>query len=370
MNAMSPAYGYYSNGIADVNQSGAITALDALTAKYRAVNLIGSYPDNGSSNQFAPNFAVTGRLVDSLPEITFPNPFDTAINVNDVPFTHSGNEYMYFQAAVNHDYTSEALPTGAKANYINIYYEAVGDVNASYVPPASGLKAQPEIPMDYTGVTVAHVGDEVTIPVTIDQTVEAGAITLKFNYRNDLIEVLSTNYADDEVLIDQENGILNIAWFNTTPKEFSENEPVAMIKVRILSDITEGTDLFTLRTGTELANAQAQAIGEVTFKTIGLTTDNNIINSTDVSMSNYPNPFNNVTTVSYTLPENGKVTVEIFNSLGMKVSTLVQDQTQEAGIHTVDFNANKVKSGVYVCRIVVQGETQNYSAVNRMVVVH
>jgi hypothetical protein len=371
--ASSPAYGYYSFGVADVNLTGSITALDALTAKYRAVGLLGSYPDNGpGNNQFSPNFKVTGRMVDSLPQITWSTPFDTTGTTRDsidVPFNHSGNEYMYFQQATNHKYTSVALPWYGKANYINIYYESVGDVNASYIPPGSGLKAKSAMTLSYEGIAGTQVGEEMTIPVSVDRDVEAGAITLSFNYRNDLIEVLGTNYSDDDMFINQEDGILNIAWFSTEPVTLKENATVAQIRVRVLAEIPEGTELFTLNAITELADANANPISNVNLKTIGVTTNKGAIVSTDLSTSNYPNPFDQSTTISYTLPENGKVKVDVYNSVGMLVTTLV-DAYQESGVQNAVFTGSNVKPGVYFYHITVQGELNNYSVVKRMIFVH
>ncbi len=364
----SPAYGYYSFGIADVNRTGSITALDALTAKYRAVGLLGSYPNNGSTNQFSPNFKVTGRMVDSLPEITFPAPFDST-NVNDVPFAHSGNEYMYFQSAINHKYSSDSLPWAGAKNYINLYYESLGDVNASYIPPGSGLKAQSNMELTYSGLASTQVGEEMTIPVSVDRSVEAGAVTLSFNYRNDLIEVLGTNFSDDDMFINQEEGVLNIAWFSTTPLELNENATIAQIRVRVLADIPAGTELFKLNAITEIADANANPINNVNLKSIGVTTEKGILNGTELTTSNYPNPFNNATTISYTLPENGKVKVDVYNSVGMLVTTLV-DEYQESGVQNAVFTSGNVKPGVYFYNITVQGESNNYSAVKRMIVVH
>jgi len=310
---------------------------------------------------------VTGRMVDSLPEITFPAPFDST-HVNDVPFAHSGMEYMYFNGAVNHKYTSDPLPWGGDKNYINLYYESVGDVNASYIPPGSGLKAQSSMNLTYEGLSTTTVGSEMTIPVSVDRDVEAGAVTLSFNYRNDLIEVLGTNFSDDDMFINQKEGIFNIAWFNTTPLELNENATIAQIRVRVIAEIPAGTELFQLNANTELADANATPISDVNLKTIGVTTNKGIVNGTELTTSNYPNPFSNTTTISYTLPENGKVKVDVYNSVGMLVTTLV-DEYQESGLQNVTFNEN-VKSGVYFYSITVQGESNNYSAVKRMIVVH
>lgn len=62
---------------------------------------------------------------------------------------------------------------------------------------------------------------------------------------------------------------------------------------------------------------------------------------------NYPNPFNPVTTISFNLPEAMDVSLEIFNILGQKVTTLVSAQMQ-SGHHSVKWNASNLPSGIYV----------------------
>ena len=64
---------------------------------------------------------------------------------------------------------------------------------------------------------------------------------------------------------------------------------------------------------------------------------------------NYPNPFNPSTTVSFALPERSRVNLEVFNILGQRVVSLVDDQ-MEAGYHQSVWNAN-VASGMYFYRI-------------------
>ncbi len=65
---------------------------------------------------------------------------------------------------------------------------------------------------------------------------------------------------------------------------------------------------------------------------------------------NYPNPFNPVTTISYDLPKPGDVKLMIYDILGREVKTLINTQ-QEAGRHTVNFNASSLASGVYLYRL-------------------
>jgi len=82
---------------------------------------------------------------------------------------------------------------------------------------------------------------------------------------------------------------------------------------------------------------------------------------------NRPNPFNPTTSIQYSLPTRSHVVLDIYNLLGQRVTTLV-DETKEAGIHQVIWNGkgskgNTVTSGVYFYRI----KADNYSEVKKMV---
>ena len=65
---------------------------------------------------------------------------------------------------------------------------------------------------------------------------------------------------------------------------------------------------------------------------------------------NYPNPFNPATTINYQLPVNCWISLKVYNLLGQVVSTL-KDEMQDAGYHTVGWNAGNVASGVYLYRL-------------------
>ena len=91
---------------------------------------------------------------------------------------------------------------------------------------------------------------------------------------------------------------------------------------------------------------------------------------TEFSVSqNYPNPFNASATISYALPTDGKVTIKIYNILGQKVVTLL-DEEKPAGYHTVVWNGtddqgSSVSTGVYFYRV----EFGKYTQVKRMALI-
>lgn len=89
----------------------------------------------------------------------------------------------------------------------------------------------------------------------------------------------------------------------------------------------------------------------------------------DIPMSfnlaqNYPNPFNPVTTINFTLPKAGKVSLKIYNMLGQEVATLI-DGHRTAGLYNVKWNAENFASGMYIYRLT--SGTQSFS--NKMLLI-
>ncbi len=76
---------------------------------------------------------------------------------------------------------------------------------------------------------------------------------------------------------------------------------------------------------------------------------------------NYPNPFNPNTTINYSLPQAGHVSLIVYNSAGQKILSLV-NKHQNKGEFSVPFNATDLSSGIYYYKI----ETKNYVSVNKM----
>jgi photosystem II stability/assembly factor-like uncharacterized protein len=86
-------------------------------------------------------------------------------------------------------------------------------------------------------------------------------------------------------------------------------------------------------------------------------------------LQNYPNPFNPTTTMSYSLPSQQQVRLNIFNTLGQQIATLV-NEIQQAGRHTLqwngtDDNGNRVASGIYLYRL----EAGRYRETKKMLLV-
>lgn len=68
-------------------------------------------------------------------------------------------------------------------------------------------------------------------------------------------------------------------------------------------------------------------------------------------LTSYPNPFNPTATIRYSIPQTAIVTLEVFDDVGRTVSTLVNEK-KDAGEYSVQFDASKLGSGVYICRLI------------------
>ena len=76
---------------------------------------------------------------------------------------------------------------------------------------------------------------------------------------------------------------------------------------------------------------------------------------------NYPNPFNPSTNINFALPVSSQVILTVYNSLGEKVSELVNGKLN-AGYYTINFNADNFSSGIYFYKV----EAGNFISVKKM----
>ena len=113
---------------------------------------------------------------------------------------------------------------------------------------------------------------------------------------------------------------------------------------------------------------------EIMFEELTAVAENNPAADAPVTfvlVQNYPNPFNPETRIQYHLARPGEVTLEIYNLLGKKVMSLI-NQKQAAGIHSVTWDgkdefSNEVASGVYFYRLMVKGDGFDHSFTKKMV---
>jgi hypothetical protein len=75
-------------------------------------------------------------------------------------------------------------------------------------------------------------------------------------------------------------------------------------------------------------------------------------------LTSYPNPFNPSTTISFSLPAPGKISLELYNLKGQKVQELSTGE-YKAGKHQISFSADELPSGVYILSLQAEGKRLN-----------
>lgn len=76
-----------------------------------------------------------------------------------------------------------------------------------------------------------------------------------------------------------------------------------------------------------------------------------------ITLSNYPNPFNPSTNITFSLPSEGLVKLEVYNTAGEKLKEILNEE-REAGTHTFHFSGSDLATGVYLIRLTVYSREQ------------
>ncbi|MFQ6008933.1 MAG: T9SS type A sorting domain-containing protein, partial [Candidatus Zixiibacteriota bacterium] len=129
--------------------------------------------------------------------------------------------------------------------------------------------------------------------------------------------------------------------------EVHDGDVIPLTIIGELNDGTaiEGTDCVVIIGDSEPSDGAPPSEGDPEIHLIG----------------NYPNPFNPTTEISFILPNAMDVKLEVYNIIGQRVTTLVNERL-EAGKHVVQWDGSEVASGVYLYRLT----TADYAETKKM----
>jgi hypothetical protein len=85
------------------------------------------------------------------------------------------------------------------------------------------------------------------------------------------------------------------------------------------------------------------------------------------NLSNYPNPFHGATTITYNLPNDSHVTLQVYDLTGRPVAILIEEN-ESSGPHTLSFNAGHIVPGVYQYRIIAKSPQGSFVETKQMLV--
>jgi flagellar hook assembly protein FlgD len=130
------------------------------------------------------------------------------------------------------------------------------------------------------------------------------------------------------------------------------------------SYITSGTYVCKIKASSENPSAVFDSSIQMHFQKItGVQENTSVVYPSSFQLSqNYPNPFNPTTIINFSVPKTGLVTIKVYDVLGREVRTLI-NENKPVGNYKVEFNANKLTSGIYFYRM----ESGSYSQTNKLI---
>ena len=134
--------------------------------------------------------------------------------------------------------------------------------------------------------------------------------------------------------------------------------------IRVMNDVNQ--QIFTFPFVKEPATVYFDINDEIVLKQASLVVgieENNIGPQAFRLEQNYPNPLRNQTCISYSIPEEGLVSLSVYDLTGKKVLDLV-NASQTMGTHQISANLSGLQSGIYFYRLTVG----DYNATRRMVI--
>lgn len=254
-----------------------------------------------------------------------------------------------------------------------IYGMVTGDFNRSWTPSSKG--ASQSLSLNDGQMVQVAPNTEILLPITAAHAMEVGAISLILTYPDDKVTIdgvyLGNNPAQP-MLFNANNGVVRIGWTSPMPMELLTGNTLITLKLRTASNLgSNETIRFELADDplNELADGQSQVISPASLiadllvtSTTGLTD----MQGSNLHLTCYPNPFTETTTIQYYLPVKGFVTLDLFDLVGQKVTSLVA-QHADAGSHSLCLQSTSISSGVYLARITFRYEGQTFTRTIKLV---
>ncbi|MCC7261929.1 MAG: choice-of-anchor D domain-containing protein [Candidatus Latescibacteria bacterium] len=273
----------------------------------------------------------------------------------------------------NLNLTFTPTSAGFKSASLTITYSGNGSpVTVSlngkgFVAQATGLQVS-------VGSATGTLGSTVAVPVSVNSAKGIAGGDLALSYDARVLRVKEVKGAD----------LLNAAGFTVIPNTSTAGRvQIAMagasgmtsgsgallnVSFEVLANAVPGAYELKLEAALSDENGIALAAttrnGALTVKAkTGKSIGHNELPVSTVLLSNYPNPFNSTTVMSYQMADRGRVKLAIYNLLGQQVRVLV-DRVDEPGIYAMpwdgeDDQGQQLSSGMYIYQLVANGRVES-----------
>jgi hypothetical protein len=173
------------------------------------------------------------------------------------------------------------------------------------------------------------------------------------NSRSIMIQWVNRNTESDSIIIQRGAGsdtnFTNYAKVGPSVSRFIDSSTVQGIsyyyRLKIIMEDSTQIESYPIMLSSEITSVKPSNAITVRFELF----------------NNYPNPFNPSTTIDYSVPNTGLVSIKVYDLLGRLVTTLVNEE-KFSGNYSVKFEAGNLPSGIYLCRM----QTGDLSSTKKM----
>jgi hypothetical protein len=242
----------------------------------------------------------------------------------------------------------------------NLYGLCTGDFNGSFIPDQTMKSASNTLSLNYGGTMQVKTGEEFDLPLYTQSAIDVGAISMIMNFPSDKLEIIGVKLAGDDntsVLFNVSGDELRIGWFSRENLSLKAGDKMVTLRVKLIGSLEQNEILrFTLASDplNELSDALGIVIPDaiLNMDMIGTTLGINPGSGTEsIRFTNYPNPFNGSTTLAYSLPTTGNVTIELNSMLGVFDRVILNNMPQTSGDYKLVLDASDLPDGVYIATL-------------------
>ncbi|HNW89356.1 MAG TPA: T9SS type A sorting domain-containing protein, partial [Bacteroidales bacterium] len=171
--------------------------------------------------------------------------------------------------------------------------------------------------------------------------------------------------ANNDLLVTDDQGIIRVVYATTDFFDIAANDELVRLGFVSLNDPGRGELDFDLN-GTGLIANQYGEINSDAYLTMPKIFVQGNNTEAGFEFAGYPNPFSGSATLTYNLPENGTVKLNVYNAIGELVSELV-NETQISGKHEVVFSQKDLSAGMYTFKLEFSGLNESKNMLLKMI---
>jgi hypothetical protein len=218
----------------------------------------------------------------------------------------------------------------------------------------ASLYAQDITFVPHDTLIVGNIGDEIIFDIDVTNVSSVKQTVFVVRTINDLPQDWYSSLCFDACFPPDLDSIATTPMFGSTPLDPGESREVSL---HVYAVNNNGTAYVQLQAGT-FNNPNDRITVNFTATTLPLSAGSSDNYPEDYNLAqNYPNPFNPSTKIEYQIKEAGFVSMEVYNILGVKVATVINEY-MPAGNYIADFSAANLASGVYIYNIQVNNFTK------------